>query len=140
MKFMKKNKKGFTLVELMIVVVIMAILVAVAVPIYSAVTKNAKDKTCASNARTLSSQMNNIMMGTVDGSDPVSSLVATTLTSATTVGTLNSKGSTISIISLLQGTKLPVCPAVNSNSYVVAIDGKVTCSGAPAGGAHSTYS
>ena len=37
-----KTKRGFTLVELMIVVVIMAILVAVAVPIYFAVTSNAK--------------------------------------------------------------------------------------------------
>ena len=39
MRKMLKNKKGFTLVELMIVVVIMAILVAVAIPIYNAVTK-----------------------------------------------------------------------------------------------------
>lgn len=44
-----KSKKGFTLVELMIVVVIMAILVAVAVPVYSAVTKNAESKTCHTN-------------------------------------------------------------------------------------------
>ena len=49
-KFMK-SKKGFTLVELMIVVVIMAILVAVAVPIFSAVTKNARTKTCVANMR-----------------------------------------------------------------------------------------
>ena len=39
-KFMK-SKKAFTLVELMIVVVIMAILVVVAVPIYNSVTDNA---------------------------------------------------------------------------------------------------
>lgn len=43
------DKKGFTLVELMIVIVIMAILVAVAVPVYSAVTKNAEEKSCHSN-------------------------------------------------------------------------------------------
>ena len=48
-KFLK-SKKGFTLVELMIVVVIMAILVAVAVPIYSAVTANARKKTCIQRA------------------------------------------------------------------------------------------
>lgn len=39
-----QNKKGFTLVELMIVVVIMGILVAVAVPVYGAVTTNAEKK------------------------------------------------------------------------------------------------
>ena len=60
-KFMK-SKKGFTLVELMIVVVIMAILVAVAVPIYSAVTKNARTKTCLANQREIQSQFNNNQM------------------------------------------------------------------------------
>ena len=43
------NKKGFSLVELMIVVVIMGILIAVAIPLYGAITTNAKNKTCASN-------------------------------------------------------------------------------------------
>ena len=60
-KFMK-SKKGFTLVELMIVVVIMAILVAVAVPIYNAVTENARKKTCATNRRNIVSQITNNAM------------------------------------------------------------------------------
>jgi prepilin-type N-terminal cleavage/methylation domain-containing protein len=63
-KFMK-SKKGFTLVELMIVVVIMAILVAVAVPIFSAVTKNARTKTCLANQREIQSQLNNAEMSDV---------------------------------------------------------------------------
>ena len=60
-KFMK-SKKGFTLVELMIVVVIMAILVVVAVPIYNSVTDNARAKTCLDNQRTLISNINTIIM------------------------------------------------------------------------------
>ena len=65
MKFLK-SKKGFTLVELMIVVVIMAILVAVAVPIFSAVTQKAREKTCAGNKRQIISQITNLAMS--DGS------------------------------------------------------------------------
>ena len=60
-KFMK-SKKGFSLVELMIVVVIMAILVAVAVPIYNAVTANARKKTCVDNQRTLVNTISNEIM------------------------------------------------------------------------------
>lgn len=43
------NKKGFSLVELMMVVVIMGILIAVAIPLYGAITDNAEKKTCGSN-------------------------------------------------------------------------------------------
>ena len=43
------NKKGFSLVELMIVVVIMGILIAVAIPLYGSITENAERKTCGSN-------------------------------------------------------------------------------------------
>ena len=47
------NKKGFSLVELMIVVVIMGILIAVAIPLYGAITENANNKTCATNIETI---------------------------------------------------------------------------------------
>ena len=47
------NKKGFSLVELMIVVVIMGILIAVAIPLYGALTENAERKTCQDNQRTM---------------------------------------------------------------------------------------
>ncbi len=57
------NKKGFTLVELMIVVVILGILVAVAVPIFTAVTKNSKVKACESNMRIIRSNLVSYMLG-----------------------------------------------------------------------------
>ena len=62
------SKKGFTLVELMIVIVIMGILVAVAIPVYGAVTKNAETKTCKSNMSNIKSMASTWQMtGGADG-------------------------------------------------------------------------
>lgn len=51
----KNNKKGFTLVELVIVVAVMAILVAVAIPTVSYVTSQASDAVTKSNCQTIES-------------------------------------------------------------------------------------
>jgi len=50
-KMMKKGNKGFTLVELMVVVVIIGVLTAIAVPVYNNVTAKAKINAIAANLR-----------------------------------------------------------------------------------------
>ena len=52
---MKKNKKGFTLVELVIVVAVMAVLVAVAIPTITSITSTAEESVLKSNAQTIES-------------------------------------------------------------------------------------
>lgn len=53
LKLFMRSKKGFTLVELMVVVVILGILVAIAVPIYNSITGDAEKKACHANLRTI---------------------------------------------------------------------------------------
>lgn len=53
LKRFARNNKGFTLVELMIVVVIIGILIAIAVPIYNSSTASAEANACKANQRTI---------------------------------------------------------------------------------------
>ena len=54
MNTVNKSTKGFTLVEIMIVVVIIGLLAAMAIPAFQKVRKASQDKTVLNNARQLS--------------------------------------------------------------------------------------
>lgn len=137
-KFMK-SKKGFTLVELMIVVVIMAILVAVAVPIFSAVTKNARTKTCIGNQREIISSVGNWLMLQTD-STIAGSFTITGGQDAPAWGTFTGLDAHQNSIKGLFKT-IPVCPDAASTITVTitagTAGGKSTVSTACAGGADS---
>lgn len=51
---MKTKKQGFTLVEIMIVVVIIGLLASMAIPAFQKVRRNSQDKAVLNNARQLS--------------------------------------------------------------------------------------
>lgn len=52
----KTNKKGFTLVELVIVIAVIAILAAVLIPVFTNIIGNAKDAAALADARTVYEQ------------------------------------------------------------------------------------
>ncbi len=47
------GEKGFTLIELMLVILIIGVLISVALPVYSASRDNARLRTCQANLRSL---------------------------------------------------------------------------------------
>ena len=75
----KSNKKGFTLVELIVVIAIMAILAAVLVP---TVTNKIKDANAASQATTAENIAKTISLYLAETADPTMTGLGTKLTEA----------------------------------------------------------
>src|SRR2546421_3752814 len=108
----RRRRKAFTLIELLIVILVLAILMAVALPLYLAAVSDAQVKTCRSN------------MQTVANAEAAYKTQNAAHTYTTTLANLNSNlGAT------------PVCPS--AGTYAVAIsDGTNQSNGktVPAGG------
>ncbi len=69
---MLSKKKGFTLVELMIVILILAALTAIAVPKIGASAANAKQKACDTNVDIINSQIELFTANTGSAPSPLS--------------------------------------------------------------------
>lgn len=123
----------------MIVIVIMGILVAVAIPVYGAVTKNAETKTCKSNMSNIKSMASTWQM--TGGADGGMVAIGSTATDISNDQSFKNQ---------FEGGVLPKCPVAKDNNggdYTVSMvkDGTgtinvtVTCPMWTADGDYSTH-
>jgi prepilin-type N-terminal cleavage/methylation domain-containing protein len=101
----KMNKKGFTLVEIMIVVAIIGLLAAIGIPSFQKARENSRTKACINNLRI------------IDNAKEQDALE----------NNLNVGGTSANYTDYIKGNALPVCPA--SGTYTVGvIDTDPACS------------
>lgn len=125
---LQKKKKGFTLVELIIVIAIIAVLIALAIPKFGTVIENSNqkaDQAAAKNIATIVAQK------VAEG------------TSETTGTVTGDSDDTLSVADALDGVKIPKAKAANgAPSFTYEIDGttgNITVSYTGEGEVYPTY-
>lgn len=108
-----KKKKGFTLIELIIVIAIIAILAAVAIPKFSSISKDAKIKSDIANAKTISNAVS-ALIAEGEINIPAASTVTINVDGAAT------EGDALDIVNYLQNVPTP--ESISNSHFTVYID------------------
>ena len=103
-----RNQKGFTIMELMIVIIIIGILIAIAVPAYNGFRARALTAACQANMRTVKSAWG---LYIADGG----------------VDQIMAAGAVASNLAPTYINAIPACPSTPAGTYSIAVGGAVTC-------------
>lgn len=135
MKKTLRNKKGFTLAELLIVVAIIAVLVAIAIPIFSSQLEKAREATDLANIRSAYAECSAAVL--VESNDDVNGVTYTPGTTAkdataskdvTLVQQKADWQTSDSANKDIAGKKLSAIPTSGTVTVTVKADGTWTCS------------
>jgi prepilin-type N-terminal cleavage/methylation domain-containing protein len=121
MKSLKSLRRGFTLIEIMIVVLIIGILLAIAVPNFVKARESSRTKACVANLKQIQSAKEQWAMDTRSAGSVTPADAALFGTGAYISGPATG----------------PVCPANNATYTVNTVDANPTCSYAATNTAHA---
>ena len=122
-----RNDKGFTLVELMVVVLIIGILVAIAIPVFNVARARSQERSCFANQRTLDGAANAYV------ADNIGNSVADLDGQLWKAAVSNDAAASRFVGEFVRFE--PLCPTADTTDYIGA-SGTFSC---PVGGGHARY-
>ena len=121
---MKKNNHGFTLAELLIVVAIIAVLVAIAIPVFTTQLERSREATDIANIRSAYAEA--VASYLADGADDEKTASVTSIKQTTAGWTIDDPVLHTRVDGVEADVDLPDCVAGDTVTVTVAADGSVT--------------